>query len=95
MVTNFITPPDFIETVVLIDASDVEVQALAAFLKSADKPYNVYLYNHTENNLEWLVKVCKRADVVLQAEASTVPVLEKTKFGENQVLKTPVHYFNK
>ena len=95
MHSNFITPPDTVETVLIIDAPDTQVQALAAFLKGHNKPYNIYLYNYTMENNSWLVDVYKKSDVVLQASGSNVPVLDAIMFGEHENLKTIVHYFNK
>jgi ornithine cyclodeaminase/alanine dehydrogenase-like protein (mu-crystallin family) len=95
MITNVVTPPDLIPTVVIIDASTEQVQSCAAVIKGQESVYNIYLYNHEMNDLTWLSKVIKRADVVLQAEGSTVPVLEKQLFGPNQTLTQPKDFFNK
>lgn len=95
MISNFITPPDFVETVLIIDAPETQVQALAAFLKGHDRPFNIYLYSHDMNNNDWLIAAYKKADTVLRADGSDVPVLDSILFGDNQNLKTIVHYFNK
>lgn len=95
MISNFITPPDLVETVLIIDAPDTQVQALAAFLKGHNRPYNIYLYSHDMDNTDWLIDAYKKSDTILRAEGSTVPVLDCIDIGENQELKTIVHYFNK
>lgn len=95
MVSNFITPPDLIETVLIIDAPDTQVQALAAFLKGHEKPYNIYLYSHDMDNTDWLIDAYKKSDVILKAAKSNVPVLDAIEFGEDKELKTVLHYFNK
>ena len=45
MHSNFVTPPDYVETVLVIDASDEQVAELAATVKAGNKPYNVYFYH--------------------------------------------------
>lgn len=95
MHSNFITPPDFVETVLIVDATQDQIQALGAILKGHERPYNVYLYSSDMNELDWLTEAVNRANTVLQAEGSTVPLLSKKLFGPNQILKTPAHYFTK
>lgn len=95
MYSNFITPPDFIQTVLVIDASATEIQQLTEFLYSAEQPYNIYMYSKEMDNLDWLTEAVLRADTVLQQQDSTVPVSGPTKFGPDQDLKNPSEYFNK
>lgn len=95
MHSNFITPPDVIEDILIVDATDEEIFAVGLACENADRPYNVYMYKKDMDNLEWLSMVAKRADVILQAEGSDVPTLVPTYFGPNSNFKTPSEYFNK
>jgi hypothetical protein len=56
--STIVTPPDFVETsahtVTLIDPEWTEVEDLAFFLKTAKKPYNVYVYREEMDNVDWL-----------------------------------------
>jgi hypothetical protein len=91
--TNFITPPDFIETILIIDATKEHIEELANYVRGGDTPYNVYFYNADMNDLNWFVKAIQRADTILMAEGSEVPASHKTWFGPNQEIKRPVDYF--
>lgn len=94
MYSNIITPPDRIETILIVDAADTDVKDLMGFFKTSTIPYNVYLYSHDMNNLSWLTDKYKIADTVLQAHGSSLPV-DGIKFGPDQDLKRPLDYFNK
>ena len=68
MHSNFITPPDYVETVLVIDASDEQVAELAATVKAGNKPYNVYFYHEAINDISWFHKISIKADTVLDAK---------------------------
>lgn len=95
MHSNFITPPDYVETVLVVDATEVEIRACGDACQLSGRPFNVYFYNGNMNNLDWLSRIVRIADKILQAEVSDVPVLRSEKFGPNQYLKFPSEYFNK
>lgn len=95
MHSNFITPPDLVETVLVVDASEENIKSLAEGIKLTGKPYNVYFYNSEMKNFDWLSKVIDRADLVLMHQDSAVPVLNKVSFGPDAVFKQPLDYFNK
>ena len=95
MHSNFITPPDLVETVLIIDATEEEIKQCAEVCRNSNSVYNVYFYQNNMNNTDWLLAAYHRSDAVLQASDSTVPVLKPTKFGPDQILKTPSEYFNK
>jgi len=78
MHTNFITPPDFVETVLIINATEAQIQSCADVMRDTTKPYNVYFYNDSMEHLEWLARVNKIADKIIQAEI-TDPVEYFTK----------------
>lgn len=93
MHSNFITPPDLVETVVVVDATEEHIKALAEHVKVLGKAYNVYFYNTDMKNFDWLGKVLDRADTVLMQQDSTAPVLNCVKFGPDNIFKQPLDYF--
>ena len=95
MHSNFITPPDLIETVLVVDASEEDIKSLAEGIKTIGKPYNVYFYNAEMKDYNWLGKVMDRSDIVLMHQDSQVPVLTKVSFGPDAVFNQPLDYFNK
>ena len=64
--TNFITPPDFVtndnHTVVVIDATDQQLDQLAEFCRTANVSYNVYIYCNGMNETDWLNTALSEAD---------------------------------
>jgi hypothetical protein len=92
---NFITPPDIVESILVIDATEEQIKNCAEVCRSSNKPYDVYFYHADMQEKEWLERVVHKADVVIQHEDSTVPILISTKFGHNSSLKEPSEYFNK
>jgi hypothetical protein len=80
MHSNFITPPDYIETIVFIDATEEQMQACATHIKELSVPYNIYFYNTKEPDDAWLKRVTKTSDIVLTV-------------GKDLI--NPLDYFNK
>jgi hypothetical protein len=68
MHSNFITPPDYVETVLILNAPEEQIRVLASLVENKDCSYNVYFYNDGMNNPEWLARVQSTADVVLDAK---------------------------
>lgn len=99
MHSTFITPPDLLETVLIIDASQSQIRAVAEFLQKHDRPYTVYLYSEDMDNEAWLKDVFERSDIVLKARESQVSTTYRSfpahYFGETEDLKNPVDYFTK
>ena len=69
MHSNFITPPDYVETVLVINLEDTE--KLQAAVAATNRPYNIYFYNDTMNEPDWLMLVRSKADVVLDADLAS------------------------
>jgi hypothetical protein len=67
MHSNFITPPDYIETVLVLNASEEQIKLLATKVELTNKPYDVYFYRDEMNDQDWLSKVTNKADVILNA----------------------------
>jgi hypothetical protein len=68
MHSNFITPPDFVETVLIINATEDHIKTLSTTVKTIGKPYNVYFYNTDMNDPAWFERAKLKADVVLDAD---------------------------
>jgi len=95
MYSNFITPPDYVQSVIIFDATEDEIKQVADAVKDLPQPYNLYFYNAEMNNLEWLIMVVNRVDVALARTTSSVPMIDFLLYGEDQDLKSPVDYFAK
>jgi hypothetical protein len=72
MHSNFITPPDYVETVLIFSATEEQIKALANLIQSRDKTYNVYFYREEMNNPEWVEKIIGKADIVLDAKLNNL-----------------------
>ncbi len=96
MHSNFITPPDLVETVLVINATEEQIKFCADACRDSGRVYNVYFYHTDMKDHAWLADVVQRSDVILQDSAAEAPVLCPTvKFGSNQELKQPQDYFTK
>lgn len=95
MHSNFITPPDFVNSILVVDATEPQIQAIADCVRSQNKSYNIYFYHTKMDNLTWLAQAIDRVDNVLLSQDSTAPILNYVHFGPDQVLKEPADYFNK
>lgn len=79
MHSNFITPPDYVETILVIDATEEQIKQLGEKVQGGNVTYNVYFYNNaTMSDTAWFNKISIKADVVLDAK-----------------IKDPLEYFNK
>jgi hypothetical protein len=94
MYSNFVTPPDIITDVLIVDATEEQIQACADACRVSESAYNVYFYNEQMAQLAWLEKVLGIADVVLVNAESALSVSGKL-FGADQELVTPADYFDK
>jgi len=95
-ISNFITPPDYIETVLIIGAENHEIIACADACQVSGRAYNVYVYDESMKDKEWLNTVMFKVDTILLQENQlqfTVPT--PIGFGPNCDLKAPADYFNK
>ena len=68
MHSNFITPPDYVETVLVHNATQEQITALSSIVKLSNKPYNIYFYNDSMDVTDWLDRVTDIADVIIQAD---------------------------
>lgn len=68
MNSNFITPPDIVETVLIINATEEQITELNSVVKYCTQPYNVYFYNDAMNDMRWLARISNIADTVIEAD---------------------------
>jgi len=105
MHSNFITPPDLIETILIINATDAEILACQQACAEADRPYDIYIYAESQNNTHWFGRVYRRADTILVGPttelvlgaATGIPGLIPAiiPFGPDGEISDPVEYFHK
>jgi hypothetical protein len=101
MNSRFITYPSTVEkqsnnTVVLIDATEYEVEQIGRFCQISDKDHDIYLYKQDVDDLTWLSDITTNADCILVSEDSKViieSVSQIHQYGKNQRLNTPLAYF--
>ena len=110
--SNIVTPPDLVSeskhTVLVIDATNDEVNALGRYLKESSQPFNVYLYNQAMDDLEWMALVGDRAHAIvihsIENEFSEVKEKlidlpncyyygPKSFNGSNRQITGPIDYF--
>ena len=68
MHSNFITPPDYVETILILNAPEKQIKVLATMIQHRDQSYNVYFYREEMNNTKWLEKIQEKADIILDAK---------------------------
>jgi hypothetical protein len=105
MHSNFITPPDLIETILIINATDTEILACQQACAEADRAYDVYVYAENLNNTHWFGRVYQRADTILVGPTTDLILGSTTgipgimpeiiPFGPGKEISEPVEYFHK
>lgn len=98
--SRFITYPSTVEkesntTIVLVDADMDDIASIGSFCQTSHKNYDIYLYKHDLDDLQWLSLVSNLADKVLLNEQSKVTILnlaQLSKFGSQQEINTPLEY---
>ena len=92
--SRFITYPSTVEksnnhTVLLIDSTEDELAQLERFLKISVQNFDVYLYQGTTGDLEWLNHINQNIDYVLINDICEVKITP----GGNRYQSNPVEYF--
>lgn len=106
MHSNFVTPPDYIKSVLIINSTEEQMQDCALRCKEAGVPYNVYFYNEDMAALDWLNQIYERMDQVLSPFDLKLDFLADLTFltdqgnkilfyGVDQKIQQPADYFNK
>jgi hypothetical protein len=66
-VTNFITAPDYVPTVLIYKPSEQQIQDCMTACNASGKIFNVYIETDTSDE-EWLFKIERIADVIIDAQ---------------------------
>jgi hypothetical protein len=111
---NFITPPDLapeaLPSVLLIDADWTDIEAIALWYKNGtlETCYNVFLYQDSMWEPDWLNSVADYADVIIVNTEDSAITNSKMKYinrdstwyygpvkfkGSNRQLETPLDWF--
>ena len=100
--SRFITYPSTVEktrhTALIIDIKPVDFIVLTEFLQKSQQDFDVYLYDGTSHDLEWLNHVSKDCDDILIDDASEVkisPDSTNIRYGLGLEYQTPHGYFTK
>ena len=100
--TRYITYPSTVEkirhTVLIVDVKPADFIVLTEFLRNNDNEFDVYLYDGTCHDLEWLNHVSKDCDDILIDNASQVtitPADTNIRYGVGLEYQTPYGYFTK
>jgi len=94
MHSNFVTPPDYVDSVLIVGATSEEIRACTEAVQTSGTPYNVYVYNEEMQDRAWLNRIMFRVDVILLQECQLMFTLPNPRgFGPNCELKTPSEYF--
>lgn len=109
MHSNFITPPDFVDedlpNVVIVNATDEQIELLAHMCANNDEQYNMYLYHSGMKDTDWLKSAIERSSAVIlhtiDPELDAVCFTDKTYYyGERAIISdakevsSPLHYFS-
>jgi len=95
MHSNFITPPDFVKSVLIVNATKEQLEEVANWVQGGNTAYNIYLYDSRMENDYWLTQVSHMVGVVLEAEGSHLLPEASVEFGPNCLYKNPVDFFAK
>lgn len=68
-ISNFVTAPDFIPTVLIRNATEEQLTLCMEACQNSGNVYNVYVQTDTSNE-EWLWKIERIADTIIDAQNS-------------------------
>lgn len=98
--SRLITYPSSVEkkdnhTVLIVDIDDSDIESIGLFCMSSQKDYDIYLYDETINDSNWLSTVSNNADKILLNSISKVNVDNRNiiKYGKETDCKNPLDYF--
>lgn len=72
MHSNFITPPDYVESVLILNATVEQIDQLRGIVQVSSIPYNIYFYNDEMNERDWFDLIKSKADVTLDAKLNNL-----------------------
>ena len=89
--TRYITYPSTVEkqrhTVLIIDIKPADFIVLTEFLQACDRDFDVYLYDGTNHDLEWLNHASTDAELILINNHSQVKVTPTGIRYQNNLLE--------
>lgn len=68
MHSNLITPPDFVESILILNATQEQIKLVTEKIELIDTCQNVYFYNEEMNAPEWLARVQQIVSITLDAK---------------------------
>lgn len=66
-ISNFITAPDYVPSVVILNPTEEQIRACMESCNASGKVYNVYIQT-PDSTPEWLLKVESIADTIIDAQ---------------------------
>ena len=100
--TRYITYPSTVTkaryTVLIIDIKPADFIVLTEFLQNNPNDFDVYLYDGTSHDLEWLNYVSQDCDDVLidnDSQVKITPESTNIRYGLGLEYQTPYGYFTK
>lgn len=98
--SRFITYPSIVEkdnhTVILVDPSSEDQKRLELYLQINFRDYDVYIYQGSVDDLQWLKHVAEQADTVLINNQSQIEVANSVnviRYGSSTSLVDHLAYF--
>jgi hypothetical protein len=97
--SRFITYPSLVEkeykTILIVDASNDNIEDVGLFCKASQADYDIYLYKEEINDTDWLNTIANFADCILVNIESNAVISGNQifQFGLSQRLNTPLAYF--
>ena len=98
-INRLITYPSIVaktdsHTVILVDCTNVDFNDLLLFLKTSQTNFDVYTYQGSTGDLEWLSNVGQTADAYLISNTSQVTISNDIRYGQGLEYTSPLDYFN-
>lgn len=96
--SRIITHPSTVElnknhAVVIVDISDADRERLELYLQINFKDFDVYLYDGSIGDLQWLNHVASISNVTLVNNSSQVNCSHSIRYGEGCDIIDPLTYF--
>ena len=101
MTSRFITYPSLVESdenhpVLVIDATELDIHDVGLYCKASTQDFDIYLYRHDHDDLQWLHEVSARVNKILISKESTLQLSTSTdadRFGDGERYYSLIQYF--
>lgn len=96
--SRIITHPSTVDSsnnhsVVIVDISDADRERLELYLQISFRDFDVYLYDGSISDLQWLNHVTQASDAILINNASQVISTPSIRYGQDCEIVDPLAYF--